>query len=384
MAAVKSFKGLNNVSDPLRLDLSWLAKADNINVTDTGAVEKRSGYALVQAGAYSSAFSTFDFARSYFVLGTQIVDFNGVALAQLTSSSPMYWAEINDQVYFNNGTDSGVIQPDNTVLPWAWVEPTPPNVTAVTGSLAQGVWQVRCTYVLTDGRETGASDPAEIALTEGQALSISDIPHVPGALTRVYIAPANSAVYQLAATTTGSSLVWNFSNDALGQDLKTAFLDPLPQMSSVIQFWKGRAYAAMYDASNDMTVVWYSETLGYHLFNMNQDFFMVPGKVVMLAPTDEALIVGTQSRVYAYMGDKIDEIAAYGAVPGQHWSKYDDKVYFWTTRGVCSALPFTNLTEAQVSVAPGVQAGGAIVRQGGQVRYVVSLQQGGGAFNAFF
>ena len=383
MYNIQSFHGLNTVSDPLRLGHAWLRTADNVHVTDTGALVKRDGYQLVSAGAYSSAFSTFDYECSYFVLGNQLVDFSGVVLATLTSTAPMYWAEINNRTYYNNGTDSGIIARDNTVLPWSWETPAAPTLTPITGSLAPGLWQVLCTYVLADGRETGAGESAEITLTAGQALGISNIPHVAGALTKVYIAPANSTVYQLAVTTTGSAYNWVFSNDALGEDLRTAFMDPLPQGTGPVCFWRGRAYAAQYDPVSDQSVVWCSETLGYHLFNLDSDFFLVPGNVVMLTAVDEALIVGTTQRIYAYSGDRLDQLAPYGTVPGQHADVSEGSVYFWTTRGVCSALPFTNLTEAQVSVSPGVRAGGAIVRHGGQKRYVVSLQQGGAAFNTY-
>ena len=120
MYNIQSFRGLNTVSDPLRLGHAWLRTANNVHVTDTGALVKRDGYQLVSAGAYSSAFSTFDYECSYFVLGNQLVDFNGVVLATLTSTAPMYWAEINNRTYYNNGTDSGIIARDNTVLPWSW------------------------------------------------------------------------------------------------------------------------------------------------------------------------------------------------------------------------------------------------------------------------
>ena len=382
MPQIKRFKGLNNVSDPLRLGMSWLATADNVNITDTGAIEKRSGYAQAQTGSFTGAYTTLDFQRMYLVDNGVLRTFEGAVLKTGLSAAPMYWAEINDQVFFNNGADRGVILPDNTVLDWAWAAPTAPNVSAVTGSLPAGLYQVRCAYLLADGRETGTGDSAEIVLAEGQALSISDIPHTAGALTKVYIAPANSDVYQLAAATTGSALIWNFSNDALGEDLRNAFLDSIPQGADVIQFFKGRAYVAQYMPEADQTVVWFSESLGYHLFNLNSDFFIVPGHVVMLAPTPDALVIGTTSRVYTY-GDKFVEVAPYGVVPGQHWSKDEGRILFWTTRGVCSALPFTNLTEQTVSVAPGIKAGGTIVRQGGQKRYLVVLQQGGSAFNSY-
>ena len=375
----KAFKGLNNVTDPLRLGMDWFVTADNVVVTDTGALEKRTGYSKVSAGDFSAAYSTIDFQRAYVVADGSIKTIDGAVLKTGIAQSAMHWAEINNHVYFNNGTDSGVILPDNNVLDWVWTVPATPSLSAVTGSLPAGQYQVRCTATLTDGRETGSSDSAEIVLGEGQALQIAGL----AAGSRVYIAPADSTVYQFAGTYTGS-FVWNSGPDNLGRDLLNVLLDPLPQGTDLIQFWKGVAYAAQYFPAEDQTVVWFSEPLGYHLFNLDSNFFMVPGQVLMLAPTKESLIVGTNNRIYAADAKNLEVLAEYGVVPGQHWSKDDeDRILFWSTRGVCAAKPFENLTEKQVSVAPGVRAGGCVMRSGGQKRYVVALQQGGSAFNSY-
>jgi hypothetical protein len=380
---ISSFLGINNVTDPLRVGLGWLVQADNVNVTDTGGMTRREGYTLAQAGDFTGIYTTLDFSRMYAVVGSALKDYAGNTLAQLTSTDPMFWTEVNDQVFFSNGTDSGIILPDNSVLPWGWQTPAAPTVTAVTGSLDVGTYQVRCTYTMPDGRETGMSDPVEITLAAGQALQVSNIPLLAGHTTNVYVAPANSTVYQLAFITRSvTSFVWNTSADFLGRELLNQFLDPLPAGVESVQAWGGRMYAAQYFPTEHQTVVWFSQPLGYHLFNLNQDFFMVPGHVHMLAPHKDALIVGTGERVFAYAGEKLSQLAQYGVVPGQHWSKDDERILFWTTRGLCSALPFTNLTEKQVSVAPGVHAGGCVVRSGGQKRYVAALQQGGSAFNS--
>lgn len=127
-------------------------------------------------------------------------------------------------------------------------------------------------------------------------------------------------------------------------------------------------------------MVWFSEPLGYHLFNLDSNFFMVPGKVTMLAPHAAALVIGTDKHIHAYTGESLSQVADYGVVPGQHWAQDDDRLIFWTTRGVCT-FPFSNLTERSVSVAPGVRVGGCLVRSGGQKRYLAVLQQGGDAFN---
>lgn len=370
---IRQFNGLNNTSDPLRLGLGWLATADNVNITDTGAIVKREGYSPAKNGSFTGAFSTSDYQRLYLVDGGVLKTYDVAALAAGFGTAPMSWTELNEQVFYSNGIDAGIILPDNTVLEWRWDVPVPPTVFATSGSLPAGLYRVICTDTLPDGRETGPSDPVDIELTEGQALQIQGSGNV-------YIAPANSTVFQHAGQ---CPLLWNQTPDALGRDLTLDGLDPLPLGVGVIQAWRGRIYASMFMPTENQSVVWFSEPFGPHLFNLASNFFMVPGQVHMLAPHTEALVVGTDARIYAYNVESLTELASYGVVPGQHWDSDDGRIIFWTTRGVCAALPFSNLTERTVSVAPGIKAGGAIVRQGGQKRYLVSIQQGGFAFNDF-
>lgn len=383
----KSFKGLNNVADPMRLGLEWLVQADNVNISDTGAMSVRDGYTKAVAGSFTGAFSTFDYSRMYVVDGGALKVMTSptstLTLATGLSSAPMYWAEVNDSVYFNNGIDRGIITPDNTLLIWDWTEPTEPTLTAVSGALPAGQYQVRFTYTLPDGRATGSSDAASITLTDGQALQISTIPQMSGLITNVYIAPADSAVYQYAGSPSGSAMVWNSGPDNLGRDLLTMLMDPIPNGADVIQTWKGKMYAAEYMPDADQTVVWYTKPLAYHLFNLNEDLFLVPGRVLMMAPHDDGLIVGTDARVFVFDGKGIEQVADYGAVPGWPWTRDDDDktILMWTKRGACRGLPFVNLTSSHVSVAPGVQAGAAVVRTDGQKKFVVALHAGGTAFN---
>lgn len=380
---VKRFLGLNNVTDPLRLGLGWLSRADNVDITDTGAIEVRKGYSRVATGAYTGAFSTMDNQRLYLVDAGTLKTMAGTVLKTGLSSAPMHWTEINRQVFYNNGVDTGLIDVDNTVLDWAWNPPTAPALAAVTGTLPAGLYRACCTFTLEDGRETGASDIVELVLNGTQGLQLSSIPQVAGCRTNVYLAPADSTVFSFAATPGSTAMVWDSSSDELGHELMTANLHPLPAGCDVVQEWGGRVYAAQYFPDLGQTAIWFSQPLAFHLFDLAKDYFLVPGKVLMLAPHDTGLVVGTDTQIMAYTGAQMAQLADYGVVPGQHWAKDGKRLIFWSTRGVCSALPFSNLTETAVSVAPGIQAGGTIVQDGGQKRYVVALQQGGSAFNAF-
>lgn len=384
----KFFRGLNNVTDSLRLGMSWLVQADNVDVTVTGAIRKRAGYVKTFSGALTGSYSTLDNQRLYVVDGGVLKAMAeasaAVALQTCTSNAPMHFTEVNGQIFYNNGIDSGIVNADNAVSEWAWPTPDTVAVAAVTGSLPAGTYQVRCTFALPSGRESGSSESVELALGEGSALQVSNIPLLPGHFTNVYIAPADSTVFQRAFTSIGAqAFVWNSSPDQLGTDLQNLFMSPLPQGTDIIEHWRGRIYAAQYLAESDQTAVWFSQPLGYHLFNLNSDFLMIPGRVLMLAPHDTALLIGTERAVHAYDGKSLTTLAPYGVVPGWHWSIDEDdrQILFWTVRGLCKAMPFANLTDRQISVAPGLSAGGALVRQHGTKRFLVSLQAGGAPFN---
>jgi hypothetical protein len=271
-----------------------------VHVTDTGALTKRDGYTLARSGDFRSAYSTLDYSRLYLATATQIQTHDGRVVQALTSDAPLYWAEVNGAVYFNNGTDSGVIGPDHGAALW---------------------------------RGAPVSDGAGF-------------------------------------------------KDADGADREVLY-DTLPTGADVIQHWKGRMYAAQWLAGEDQTVIWFSEPLGYHLFSLDGNFLIVPGRVLMLAPHPDALLIGTDRQIQAYTGDALAQLADYGVPPGQHWSADGQRVLFWSLRGLCAALPFQNLTENQVSVAPGARAGGCLIQSGGQKRYLTVLQQGGQPFNAF-
>lgn len=383
---VGKFKGLNNVSDPLRLGMGWLSQADNVDITDSGAIRRRDGYSLALACAPSGAFSTFDFKRMYVVDAGDLKrvneDMTTTTLRSEIGPAPMYWAEVNEQVYFSNGVDKGIILPSDEVIDWGWPDCGTPDLNAITGNLPAGIYQVACTFLTPDGRETGAGDAAMIDLTDGQAISISNIPQTAGFGTLVYIASADSAVFQLAFQTSLTAMTWNSGPDALGVELMTQFLDPPPTAAVIPAFWQGKMYLMEYLPAQDMTVVWISEPLGYHLFGLNDSFLPIPGQGVMLAATPDGLIIGSLSKIYSWDGDTLKTLADYGAVPGWGVAVDEDKsILFWTNRGICAALPFSNLTLNSISVSSGLRAGAAIVRSNGAKKYVVALQRGGENFN---
>lgn len=385
-AKISRFKGLNNVSDPLSIGLSWFTLADNVDVTDTGALSARRGFTRVGTSTPTSGYTTLDNKRTYLVAGGMINRFDAAmtlrAIQAITSAAPMYFTEVNEQVFYSNGTDYGIINPDDSWRAWSWPNPDSPLLAyGGEGVLPAGQYQVLCTFLFNDGRETGTSDPAFIQLQTNSSLLLTGIPQVAGLRTVVYIASANSSTLQFAFEATSSAMTWNASPEQLGQDVVTMELAPVPVGSTIVQHWRGRIYAAQYMPAQDQTAVWASEALGFHLFQTNEQLTLVPGEVVMLAPHKDALVIGTRSTIYSFDEEEMKVLATYGAVPGHAWVRDGNDVLIWTERGLCSAIPFENKTDRQVSVPPGVLAGAALVEREGTKRFVVALRKGGTAYN---
>lgn len=384
--AVNVFKGLHNTADPLQLGNSYLTQADNLDISEHGRLSTRDGFYPVRSGSFSGAFNTRDFSRAYFIdsgvlLERSAIDGSYTPLLSGLSDAPMHWAEINRQVYFNNGIDSGVINENGSILPMKWDAPTPPDLSAGSGALPAGLYRVCCSYLLNDGRETGTGDVSEIQLSEGSSLLMAQIAQVDGAQTLVYLAPANSTVFQLAFVANGPSGVWASPPELLGSELRYHALNSLPDSASNLAFFQNKLRAMQALPSDGQTIIWSSQPNAWHLWDY-ADYIAVPGVGVWIAEHPKALIIATTTEIYAYDGDSLTRLATWGSVPGQSVVVDDNgDLIFWTTRGVCSALPFETLTE-QVSLIPGSTASACLIRKDGGKKYVVSLRKGGQPFNA--
>lgn len=385
--AISKFLGLNTADDPARLGKGWLQQADNVIITDTGAVERRDGYSLALSATPRGAYTMADFSRMYLVNDTSLVqvmpDMTTRVLATGYARRPMYFVEVNNEVFFTNGVNSGRIMADGRVLPWGWTIPQEPTLEAASGTMPAGMYRVICSFLLADGRETGTSREARITLDDNQALRITNIPQMAGARTAVYIAAANSTVFRRAFDTTLPAATWNGGANSLSVEAATQFAMPLPRDAILPAAFEGRVYVASFDAARNVSTLWASEPLAWHLFKPQKSFLQVVGRAGVLTSTDEGLVIGTDETIMRWTGEKMEQLADYGVVPGYNVATDSETgdTYTWTQRGVCRLSPFQNLTEGHLRVPPGVQAGGCVIRSRGQSHFVVALQSGGEAFN---
>lgn len=380
---VSGFRGLNNVADPLRLSLDWATQADNVDITQTNGIVRCKGYTRATTNtAITGAYATKDFERLYVVDSGELREMAPnlatykVLKTGLSTSAPMWFEEVNGSVFYTNGTDFGKLDPAGW-RPWGVASPqTTPTGSWTDGNLPQGMYQVVCTFVNSYGVESG-NGPILSMEGSGQ-INLTDIPQLADHTTNVYVTRNNGTVLFLLAEDVGTSVTYN-DDGALGREIPYWGTD-VPR-GNILAYYGGQLYCAEPHPQNDYTVIWRSLPLQFHHFDYGTDAFLVPGLVRMMKSSGQALIIGTDEKILALKDDSLEELADYGVVYGWHGTMFDGKLYFWSLRGLCSAMPFQNLTEQAVSVAPGSSAGGAVLEKDGMRRYVVALRTGGEAFN---
>lgn len=376
-----AFRGLNNVVDPVRLTTEWAVQADNVDLTQTNGLIRCRGFTQATTNfAITGAYATQDLKRLYVVDQGELRQY-APGLATYTvlksglTSDRVWFEEVNGAVFYSNGTDFGCIHPSG----WRnWGVPTPamPHAHWVSGSLPQGRYQILCTYQDAFGVESGGS----IALLmEGAGqINVTDIPITAGYTTNVYVTMQNGTVFYLLKENAIGSISYN-SEANLGPELTFVSAD-LPR-GNMIAYFQGRLYCAEPYPSLDSTAIWYTHPIHFHHFDYAANGISVPGIVRMMKAAEDGLIIGTDRAIYAYNGEKLDMLADYGVVYGWHASRLGGELLFWSLRGLCSALPFRNLTEDRLSVAPGSSAGAMVLEKDGMRRYVVALKKDGTAYN---
>lgn len=129
--------GLNNVSDPVRLEYSFesgvgeLSTAYNVDISDDGSVSRRKGFATT-ARTESSHSIFCEGGQCLFVNGTALfklnADYSRTGLrSSMTSGLKMNYVQVNDSIYYTNGVEIGYITGDTAYVWYAKAYEGPTN-----------------------------------------------------------------------------------------------------------------------------------------------------------------------------------------------------------------------------------------------------------------
>jgi len=395
LVSYDTFHGLRNNVSAEMFARGDLVTALNIDITDALDIARRKGF---------SAPVTANVDRDLWASGPICLGVGSNALKQvnpdysvttlrtgLTPARPLAYAVVGDRVFWSNGVELGCVQ-NGANRTWGITPPGMPVLTAASGALGIGKYQVVVTYLRQDGQESGTGLAVAIELTAVGGIALSSIPVSTDAAVTHKVIYATSVggeiLYRRGLITNATA---TFLIDELQKDsspLLTQFLQP-PPAGDHIGYWKGWMLVAKDNR------LYPSESYGPELFDLRK---AVPflDRITMVAPLvnrSDGVWVGTDTQVIFISGEspeawKFRVVAEYGVIPGT--LAYGDGelvgngqqvgnvlAFFATKRGLCvgaSDGQLTNLTESRFAYPSMDRGAGVVRRHRGISQFVVSLQ----------
>lgn len=130
MPFLKASAGIHAKVDPVRLrydpetGVQLLAQAVNVDVDQAGRISRRKGKRkIIDATAPHSLWSTNDEAKAFFIAGDTLYSFlvdgtTQVIKAGLTVGLPGFFCKVGQDVFFNNGSERGIVRNGETWEDW--------------------------------------------------------------------------------------------------------------------------------------------------------------------------------------------------------------------------------------------------------------------------
>lgn len=337
------FLGVNNRLPDFSLqtkDGYWLRAADNVEIANSGTVQRRKVPELIQA--MTGAHSLFGdlYVRASVLYRATFSPFAETLVKVLASNDRMSYCVINGDTYYSNGTDSGRIAANGTVYPWALPTPDSPSVSAIAGTLFKGKYQVAIGYTnATTGEEGGVSASTNYELSAVGGLRIT----LPAATTgathiNVYVSTVNGSIPFLQATVATGTTTVDVTAHAAGREANQRYEAPLPAGTRLFEF-NGRLCSVK------------GKNLFYSLPYRHGYYLPVEGRITF--PEDVSIAIGNQSGVfvaadktYFFSGqdlgavDVVRDLLPYGAVPGTEFAIPNDTTVGWFgEKGIVLAAP---------------------------------------------
>ncbi|MDD4995793.1 MAG: hypothetical protein PHW53_05020 [Patescibacteria group bacterium] len=362
---ISNFRGIFNVSPPRSIPNNALTAATDIDIDDAGILTRRNGFAIAKAiSSVTSAYSTLDQSGYVVASGTLSRVLPDLSLIALGASTATSFTDFAGVLF----TNDGLKVEDNTVTNIKLPSPSsPPVLSAILGTMPAGTYSAAYCYRSATGLESGSSPIASIELTVNGGITIAPITPPAGYTVTTYMTDAGGTTF--------------YSSNGVQLSPTQILADSFPDDINKLVYFENRLYVSR-NLSNGSTIVWRSAPYLYHLYDMQKDYVVIPGEIRDMATTNGAIIICTDSCIYAYDGDVLTTLAMYGVPAGRSIARLPDGgVLIHTLRGTCSALPFINITEKKFSAAPGIQCSTAIVEQDGIKKMVILTDGSGVAWN---
>ena len=380
--------GVNNRRPPHELTqavgnttVDLLRDAVNVDISDSGKLRRREGFALVHSGRSHSAWGD-DKAGFYAEGGTlyQLTLSSGGELQRtvirddLIPTETLSYCEAGGTYYYASRSVIGMVRSG------ARLDFTPhplltPMLSATPGALPKGRYQVCITQFSAAG-ESASTVPATIEVPEGGGIRVSPIPPAPmGCITLIYVTGANGEVFGRADVTITAGVAEILTPSATGATCQTLLLEPIPA-GAIVRWSNGRLLVAVGH------LLIYSEPFFPGLYRPSKNYIQFPAPITVIEPCGGGVFVAAD-KTYWLGGEitqaSLTEVLPYGAVPhsGGNDPTRPDAPFWISDRGlVFGAADGTvkNVQEEQLALAGGT-AGASVYRERDGQRHVLTSTQ---------
>lgn len=378
------FLGLNNKREPFDLRSKdranvgdYLARAENVDLTDQGSLKRRKGYVHALSGSdCHSLWSNDDTGDSFYADGPLLkrVTSTGGGLSTTTIRSDLPLGRLLafahdgiDPVYtdgigvyrISGGVHRLIVPPLLAVTP---------NAAAIGGgSVPPGLYQLVCTYADADGREGGATEDLHVELTVTGSIQLTSLPAAfPAGVVAlvIYMSPTNGdEIYRAVVLSSPQTTYTIPVIPTLDGRCLQRLLKPLPAGSD-IAFVNGRMHVAV------GKYLFYSEPFMPGLYRPESGYVPFVNDIALIESTPNSIYIVTDVDTFFVTGDIADATMApklpYGGIPRTSGQIKNKESCWWvSTRGIVigdDAGNVTNRQEDNVVIDPAA-AGAALYRE---------------------
>lgn len=303
MLKFEKFSGINNLADASELTPADLAQGLNVDVTNSGRIKRRQGFAVRDACCHANLFEAPGYLLATDAQHALVAiwpDGQRVQVHPSMGAGRIWYVLLPDgRVAFSNGLQCGITD-GHTASEWGARKPESVGVAVSTqGSLAKGKYRWAITHVRrSDGLESGGLT-SEVQEVAHGGLALMGLPEREGFETQVYLTHANGEQFFLVGRAEGGQLRIT-AHEGLGQ-ARTLDLDA-PPAGILLAEWNGRALLAQ----GSMLLA--SLPTMPEQFDLTRDYRQFGADITLVQPVGDGIFVGTSEALHFLAGETWDTL----------------------------------------------------------------------------
>lgn len=391
---ITAWKGINNVKSPDKVGHNTLVAGKNIVIDQRRRVLRRRGKTIRLSGVIHSVWSNLEGTICLCVRNNDLVrvarDWTATTLLSSIGTAPVAFLEVNGVVYYSNGSVTGCVDRDGSHRTWGLTTPAAPSLSALAGAMQAGTYQVLCTFIRSDGQESGSGRSAVIELTAGAAvdmvLPVSTDPTVE--FTAVYGTEPDGTVFRLIGYVSASTTAFTWNGELTGAECPTMNMGP-PPAGTILALHNNVVLIGSGDT------IWDTQPYSPELVDLSHGYKQFDGQVAIIGPVDSGVYLSWGERIAFAGGDdwraaSLKYLADYGSIPGT-LVYFDDEIddpnvrpqviersVMWMShQGIVRGGPggvYGNMTAGVYQNAITRRGAGFAYQRDGEYRYIASLQ----------